>query len=54
VQSPQVILPSTIADPLREQPSRVDGERFVSVLQGVMSKRVTYNKLTGKTEEALA
>jgi len=30
-----------------------DGERFVSAMQGVTGKRVTYEKLTGKTEEAV-
>ncbi len=33
---------------------RNDGERFVSAMQGIMGKRVTYEKLTGKTEEAVA
>ncbi len=31
-----------------------DGGRFVGVMQGVTGKRVTYEKLTGKTEEAAA
>lgn len=31
---------------------RTDGERFVGVLEGVMGKRVTYEKLTGKLEDA--
>jgi transposase-like protein len=34
--------------------TRNDGERFIGVLQGVMGKRVTYDKLIGKTEEAVA
>jgi hypothetical protein len=34
--------------------TRNDGERFVGVLQGVMGKRVTYEKLTGKLEDASA
>jgi hypothetical protein len=34
--------------------TRNDGERFIGVLQGVMGKRVTNDKLTGKTEEAVA
>ena len=31
-----------------------DGGRFVSAMQGITGKRVTYDKLTGKTEEAVA
>jgi transposase-like protein len=31
-----------------------DGERFVSAMQGITGKRVTYEKLTGKVEDAAA
>ena len=31
-----------------------DGGRFISAMQGITGKRVTYEKLTGKTEEAVA
>jgi hypothetical protein len=31
-----------------------DGGRFISAMQGITGKRVTYDKLTGKTEEAVA
>ena len=31
-----------------------DGGRFVSAMQGITGKRVTYEKLTGKIEEAVA
>ncbi|MGA8641756.1 IS1595 family transposase [Candidatus Binatus sp.] len=31
-----------------------DGGRFVSAMQGITGKRVTYEKLTGKTEEVVA
>jgi transposase-like protein len=31
-----------------------DGGRFITAMEGVTGKRVTYEKLTGKTEEAVA
>jgi hypothetical protein len=31
-----------------------DEDRFVEAMQGITGKRVTYEKLTGKTEEAVA
>jgi len=31
-----------------------DGGRFISAMQGITGKRVTYDKLTGKTEETVA
>jgi transposase-like protein len=31
-----------------------DGGRFISAMQGITGKRVTYEKLTGKTEETVA